>query len=145
MISIDPSLMPMAVSFLFVFAIVLGLLSSVRMFNKNVNIAIAAVFGIFSASYEPFVSAMQTIIPIAAIVFIIVFVIKLITSSMKEDKGEKRNIGFALVGLFIVIGATWSSISDYFMIEESFNALWIFAIIVIVMLFVIASRIKEEK
>ncbi len=117
--ALDIIFLPYIAAFLFVFAIVLGLLTSAKMFNKNINAALAAVFGIFSAMYEPFVTGVQTYLPIAAGVLIIVFffvLVKKLFGEKKDAAGKSEHDSLpmmvVLISLLIVLISQWDRVKN---------------------------------
>ena len=113
---LDSSMFPVATTFLFIFAIVFGLLTSMaeKIFkNQKVNAVIAAVFGIFSASYAPLVETLQKYIPFAAALLIVVFFVVFIKRTLGHHGGstDKLPMMITLALLLLLIGAFWSSIS----------------------------------
>ena len=61
-------LLPQIASFLFVFALIYGLLVYVKILPKNSSAIIAVVIALFSVLYSPVVSMLYDVLPIAALV-----------------------------------------------------------------------------
>jgi len=123
-------------SFLFVFAVVYALLIESKVIKlKNACAIIAAVFGVFASMYQPFVSVLQSIMPIATIVLIIVFIlifIKKLVGGKREDKDMLPTV-VVLAALLMIIGIFWDKISPYVPYQfGAENLLWIVGIIVVI-------------
>jgi hypothetical protein len=137
---LDSSMFPVATTFLFIFAIVFGLLTSMaeKIFkNQKVNAVIAAVFGIFSASYAPLVEALQKYIPFAAALLIVVFFVVFIKRTLGHHGGsaDKLPMMITLALLLLLIGAFWSSISYMLPVGiDPTTALWSIGIIIILLI-----------
>ena len=96
---IDPALTPYMATFLFVFAVVFGLLSFMGKedehgrkglsLGKKANAILAIAFGLFSVLYEPLVTGFQKFLPFAVIflmlVFGLIFIKKIFTAGKKKD------------------------------------------------------------
>jgi len=144
------------VPFLFVFAVVFGILStlrrkenkqSVEFFPKNVNIIIALVFAFATIAYEPFAVFIMEILPLASIVLVVIFFFLILK---KVFEGETKNTMPMIVSLgifLILIGTIWdniiSSLSMGFV--KSRDLLWILGIIVVVLMFYAAYSSGEQK
>lgn len=133
--------MSFIVSFLFVFAIIYGLLATAKvMTQKNVNVIIALVFAFFSATYEPFTAALQGIIPFVSVIFVVLFVmvfIKKLFVGKKKDNMDTIPIVVSLIVILAVLWATWDKIYKYFYNfgVDPMDALWIIGIIFVVLIF----------
>ena len=147
MVIFDP-LLPYVGAFLFVFAIILGLLSTAKIFGdkKNVNIAIAGVFGLFSAMYEPFVTGIQTYLPISGIILIIIFffvLVKKLFEGKKDAQGKSTSdvlhVGVVVASLLILLGTQWDRVRGF--LPASFDpstVLWIIGLFLVFIIFWIA-------
>ena len=143
---IDPTMLPFIGAFVFVFALVFGLLSYVNKFNKSVNLLIAAVFGLFSVMYEPLVMGLQTILPIAAIIFVILFFVIIIKSVFGDGKEiDTFPMVVALGILLILLGIFWPQLNLEFAGLNSTNVFWLLGIVVVVLIFILAYSQKESK
>ena len=110
---IDPTLLPTIGAFIFVFAMVFGLLSYVKKFNSAVNLVIAGAFGFFAVLYEPLVSGLMTFVPIAAIIFAALFFFLILKEVFKGKEGSKTEtfpLLVALALLLLVLGILWPTI-----------------------------------
>ena len=144
------------VPFLFVFAVVFGILStlrrkenkqSVEFFPKNVNIIIALVFAFATIAYEPFAVFIMEILPLASIVLVVIFFFLILK---KVFEGETKNTMPMIVSLgifLILIGTIWDSITSSLSMGfvKSHDLLWILGIIVVVLMFYAAYSSGEQK
>ncbi len=142
----DPVIAPIVLAFIFVFAVVYGLLASSKVleFKRPVNAAIAIVFAGFSASYEPFVVMIQDIMPVASIFLIIIFFIIFVKKNLfgekkdKEGKQEKSDmlpLGVSMALLLIVLGSMGDVLVPYLPAGiEPANVLWLAGILIILIL-----------
>jgi hypothetical protein len=138
---LDPALMPVMAAFVFVFAIVLGLLTSAAIFQRRVNTVIALVFAVFSASYSPLVLILQQYIPIAAILFIIIFIIVLVQKSVSKKNTDSVLSSISLLILLFILGVFWDEIQYILPVGlDPMNALGIIVVIVIVLIFLVAYK-----
>jgi len=143
LIELDPALLPFLGAFLFVFAIVFGLLSYAKMFGfpRNVNAAIALVFGIFAASFEPFRTGLFNILPILVIPLVILFFFVFIKKIfMPEDKKEPFDavplLAIAIPTFFLLGIFSDQVFSLLFLTEaEQRNILWLVGVFVVVIIF----------
>lgn len=126
---ISSSDLPLIASFLFMFAIVYGVLAYARMFEhtRQVNIAIALVIAFFSASYRPFVSSLQAYMPYASILMAILFFYVLV-KRIFAPQGERIDalpISLATGISIVIIGLLWDKIAPVIPGISSDNILWI--------------------
>lgn len=146
----DVSYFPVATTFLFVFAIIFGLLTSINrepiFKNSKVNAAIAAVFAIFSASYQPLVDALKTYIPLASIALIVLFFLILIKRHFGSGDANKLPLTITLAVFLLLAGVFWNDISHFLPVSvDPASALWIIGIIVILMIFWAAYKHEQPK
>jgi len=98
--------------FLFVLAVIYGLLSVTDVFKKkSVNFIIALVFAFFAAGYEPFVSFFFMNFGIVLWAFVILFFIAFILEALglrkrKVPKG-KENVPMIIATIIIIFLATY--------------------------------------
>ncbi len=99
-----------AVTFIFVFGVVYGLLVLADVFGKGqkrVNGIIAIAFALFAASYAPFVEFIASIMPYATAVLIVLFFLAfvklLIFGRGKKDSGKKRDPVSIIILLFVIV------------------------------------------
>ena len=149
-IFIDAAAVPFIGSFLFVFAIVFGLLSYSKMgFSKNVNVIIAMVFGLFSAVYEPFRTGLFNVLPILVIPLVILFFMVFIKKIFEPKKGKEEFDAFPPVLLLAIslalLGALWDRIGFTFLGISSSNVLWILGITVVLIFFMAVYYHKPAK
>ena len=147
----DPVIAPIILAFIFVFAVVYGLLSSSKVleFKRPVNAAIAVVFAGFSASYEPFVVMIQDIMPVASIFLIIIFFIVFVKKNLFKEKkdGEKSessdllHLGVSMALLLVVLGSMGDILVQYLPAGiDASSVLWIAGILIILILFWIGYK-----
>lgn len=129
-------------SFLFVFAIVYGLLIAIKIIeSKQACAIIAIVIGFFSVVYSPFVMLLQSILPIGSlmlvILFFIAFIVKFIgISGKKAGRKDALPIVVTLAILLLLLGIFWPTIGNYIPFSIGVeNVLWIVGIIIIAMIF----------
>jgi preprotein translocase subunit SecG len=162
---LDPTLTPYAAAFLLVFAIVFGLLSvakhekrdkqgnvveSTPLFDRKVNAIIALAFGLFSVLYEPFVTGLQTFLPLATIflliVFFIIFLKRVFGGGKEGEKSDTLPIAVTLAVLLIVMTALGDQIVAMLPINiESTTLLWLSGLLIIILLFYAVYSRPEKK
>lgn len=138
---IDSALLPFLGAFLFVFAVVYGLLSYAKMFGfpKNVNAAIALVFGIFAASFEPFRTGLFGVLPLLVIPLVILFFMVFVKEIFKSKKDEEFDAfpPVVLLGISLILLAVfWPALNIQAEALSSENILWLVAIIIVVIFFI---------
>lgn len=141
---LDTTLLPYIGAFFLVFAIVLGLLTTAKLFNRNVNATIALVFGLFAALYPPFVEGVQAWLPVAAIVLIVVFflvLLKRLFGGDKDKKGGGDMLPFVVVlaSLLAILGTQWARLGPF--LPAGFDPaaiLWVVGIAILLLIFVAA-------
>ncbi|MFH1631346.1 MAG: hypothetical protein ABIA21_03985 [Candidatus Aenigmatarchaeota archaeon] len=140
-------------SFLFMFAIVFALLSYAKIFKETryACAIIAAVIGLISAIYAPFTFFIQSVLPVASIVLVIIFFIVFIKAIFTHDKekGKKSDMAptvIVLAILLIVLAAMWPMVSTQLGIAVSLseNILWVIGLIVLFIIFVTAYKMQTE-
>ena len=140
---IDPTLLPTIGAFIFVFAMVFGLLSYVKKFNSAVNLVIAGAFGFFAVLYEPLVSGLMTFVPIAAIIFAALFFFLILKEVFKGKEGSKTEtfpLLVALALLLLVLGILWPTIGFEVAGISSTNILWIIGVVIVIVIFYAAYK-----
>lgn len=137
---LDPALVPFLGTFLFMFAVVFGLLtySKILGFSKHVNGIIAVVFGLFAASFEPLREGLLIFIPIAsvflAIIFVLVFIQKIF--EQKEDKSFDALPPVLILSIsLLLLAAFWDQMNIALGIWSSSDILWIIGILLVVGIF----------
>lgn len=147
---IDPSVVPLLSTFLFVFAVVFGLLSIAKgkegpLFKNSVNVIIAVVFAAFSVMYEPLVTALQQLIPFAAalllVLFFFVFLRRLFGS---KDQQQFDALPFVVVigFLLLLIGLFWGDIGFSVAGLSPSNVLWLIGVAFVIAIFFAAYKHK---
>src|SRR3989344_3351422 len=140
---IDPTLLPTIGAFIFVFAMVFGLLSYVKKFNSALNLVIAGAFGFFAILYEPLVSGLMTFVPIAAIIFVVLFFFLILKEVFKGKEGSKTEVFpliVALALLLLVLGILWPTIGFEVAGISSTNILWIIGVVIVIVIFYAAYK-----
>lgn len=146
---LDTALMPFMATFIFIFAIVLGLLTSTAIFkNKQVNVAIAFVFAVFAASYAPLVQGLQDYIPIAVIIFIVLFFVVLIKKAVAGSGQDKDYVlpAISLVILLVLLGVFWDELQYFLPIGlDPMSALWLIGTAIVVIILLLAYKHGKAK
>ena len=162
-LSVDPALLSTGTSFLFVFAIVFGLLSFTKLFVQKdkegepkgkeprmLYAIIAVVFAVVAVSYEPLVIFIQQILPPAIGLFIVVFFFAFLKEIFrkKKDKQEKHPLQTLaiLAILLILLGAFWNDITRITGVAAFIspdNLFVLIGVIIIIMLFYVVSKVGE--
>jgi hypothetical protein len=129
---------PFFTTFLFIFAIVYGVLGSAGLFkDKNVNAVIALAFALFASAYQPLVTGLQQFLPIAAGLIVVLFFVLLIKKVAGDGAGKDAMPTIIALGLgLLLVGLLWNDISRF--LPTGFspdNALWVIAFVVIVAIF----------
>jgi divalent metal cation (Fe/Co/Zn/Cd) transporter len=147
----DSSMIPFVSTFLFVFAVVYGLLSVAKIIKgPRVNAVIAFAIAGLSATQQVLVDAMQTIMLPFAAVLVVLFIIVLIKKIIfGDDKGKKKDIFpivVTLALLLIVVGVFWNSIAAYLPAGmDSTTVLWIVGIVIVIAIFVGVYKYEPNK
>ncbi|MFA4819798.1 MAG: hypothetical protein WC613_02445 [Candidatus Aenigmatarchaeota archaeon] len=149
---IDPAVMPFISTFLFVFALIFGLLSYSKIgeFNKKVNALLALAIAGFSVMYEPLVLGMQQYMPIAAAVLIVVFFFALIRKIFGKKEGDKDGDTVPLIitlgVLLLLMAAFGQNLTSFLPAGMDIQAvLWGVGIIVVVLFFWLIYKTPETK
>ena len=147
-----PSMTPYIAAFLFVFAVVYGSLFSSGVFKqKNVNAVIALAFALLAAAYPPFVSSLYTYLPIAAGILAVLFFVQVIRKTFGSKKEDAKYDALPpVIGLgisLLLTGVLWNQIYYYFapLGISSNNLLWTIGIIVVVLIFWLVYKHKEQQ
>lgn len=149
---LDPSMLPLVSTFLFVFATVFALLSYSRIFvhrDKDGNptekapvkiyAMLAIVFGAFSAAYEPLVTGLQQYIPYAAGLLLLIFFVTLIKKVFEGKKNKNTDtypILISLVILLLLLATFGNSLRSF--LPSSLDpevVLWVVGIIIVILFF----------
>jgi hypothetical protein len=149
----DTTWMPQVAVFLFVFAMMFGLLSYAKIagFSNRVSAMLALVIAFFSVLYEPFVTGMQALLPFASIllvvVFFVIFMKKLLVGDEKSEKKDMIPFALAFGIAMLLVGLFWPNVAGY--VPAGFdpnNILWIIGIVFVLVFFgAIYYHSKEEK
>ena len=142
------------VPFLFVLAVTLGALSFAKVFNGAVRTVVALALALFAISYAPFVTVLWKWLPIITWFFIAMFMFAFILKLFglhggKTPKATGETLILGGVALLLLMSVGWMilRISPFEIpfIGSGDNVILLIGIIVISVLFLIASRIKGEK
>jgi len=111
-ITMNPTIQPF-LPFLFVLAIIYGLLSMVNVFKgkKSVNFIISLVFAFFAAGYQPFVNFFFAEFGLILWAFVIIFFIAFILEAIglrgkKKIAPGKEDLPMVLGGILVLILVT---------------------------------------
>jgi tellurite resistance protein TehA-like permease len=151
---IDTAQIPYVATFLLVFAIVFGLLSTLKhekkqhgkvvesapLFDKKVNAIISVVFALFAVLYEPLVSGLQEFMPFIAtgliVVFFIIFIKKLFSGDENKKPADYLPIVVSIAVLLFVLSAVGSSLLDFLPAAvDRTQAMWVIGIALILIIF----------
>ncbi|MEM5825983.1 MAG: hypothetical protein QXM64_01180 [Candidatus Aenigmatarchaeota archaeon] len=152
------------ISFLFIFALIFGILQITkrkikideknfreeRLFPERVNILLALAIALISISYKPFIDFIWNLLPISSIIFIIFFFIAFIKESIKSE--EKDPIPFLVsIGILILVlgvfGEFFNFPFQHYIPFSQKDILWIIGIILVILFFYLGylSRGKEKE
>ncbi len=125
------------IGFLFIFAIIYGLLGVAKLFDNKVNALLGIVLALFGAAYMPLISFLFVFMPIAIAILVIVFLIVLLKKLFQKD-GERTDLLPVMVSLgilLLLLGIFWGQLRTGMTAMASDNLLWAIGIIVIIILF----------
>lgn len=149
--TISPVLQAM-IPFLFVFAVVFGLLELTKVFkNRAVEAAIAVALAAFAATQTTFTTMLMSWLPAVVSLFVIIFFIAFILelTGLRKARTQPEKIGvlgIVLLLLFAVGGVALSQLDITLpYIGGPQNILFAIGLIFIVSLFWLAFRIGEGK
>ena len=135
------------VPFIFVLAIVWGGLEVAGIFkNKGVMAIISVVVAFFAISSSQTLSFLQQFLPLAVIIFILVFILSIIIKPFKTKEGFKIDYTLlAIVGVLVLVFlSTWDF--RYFgnLIPGADNADILSGIGIVIFLLIIISAYKQK-
>ncbi|HLC67369.1 MAG TPA: hypothetical protein VJI12_00640 [archaeon] len=145
---IDPATLPFVSTFLFVFAVVFGLLtySKVGGFDKRVSGAIAAAIGLFSMAYEPLVTSLTQYMPIAVGLLVILFFVAFIQKVL--GGGENKDYFPLIIALgisLVLLGMFSDRLVGYLPYGIDVNmVLWGVGIVAVLLFFWFIYKTKNE-
>jgi len=148
---LDAGTLPFVSTFLFVFAVVFGLLSYSKVggFDKRVNGAIALAIGLFSMAYEPLVTTLTQVMPLAVgllvVLFFVAFVQKVLGGSNDPNKkSDYFPLIIALGILLVLLGMFSDQLVAYLPAGLDVNmVLWGAGILAVVLFFWFIYKTKE--
>lgn len=141
-----------AVPFVFVFAIIFGIMQTItfgsgKQFPVNATAIIAAVFGFATTIYEPTRILIFNILPFATIILLVVFFFVFVSKVLGHDDvpGVKKNTGttLAVLGIsLLLLGSIWNPFTSYLGISYSFSndMLWILGIVFVLLIIYAGTR-----
>ena len=131
-------------AFLFIFAIVYALLDKAKVIEvKGANVAVAAVIGFFAASFAPLTQVLQSILPVAAIILVIVFFLYLGKNLVGDKQEDMLPMLVVLSISLILLAVLWSRIAPLVPLPIDPNSmLWIIGVVIAVLIFAVAYRQK---
>ena len=121
-------IMHFAVPFVFTFAVIYGLLSTMpKSFPKNANVLIAAAFGLVTSIYEPTAILIFDLLPFATVILVLLFIFVFIKKilGIGEGGGQKTDTGttLAILGIsLLALAATWNQLSGFMQIDASLSS-----------------------
>ncbi len=138
------------VTFVFVFAMIFGLLEFVSRKEKHgflpykSNILIALVFAFASIAYRPVVVGIWGMLPVAVVIFSVLFLALFLINmfSSGEKKVDTTSAMVTLGLLLIIIGTLWNRIfrSIYIPYLNNNDLLWVIGLIIIIAIFSLANK-----
>ena len=141
------------ISFLFVFAVIFGVLELVNkrqkggFFPRKVNILIAITFGLVAMAYEPLLSFIWSIIPLATVILVVLFFIAFLGELFKQSEEKEFTVIIIVLGiLLLIMGALWDKIAKIlpFQFMNQSDLLWIIGIIIVLLMFYAAYMSQKE-
>jgi hypothetical protein len=137
---IDAALLPQVSTFLFVFAMVFGVLTYSKMgdFSKNINGVLAIAIAFFAILYEPLVIGLTEYMPIAVGLLVVLFFAALVKKVLGGGKDIKDTFPLiiALGILLLLLGLFSDQLAAYLPAGfDAGNVLWIIGIVVVVLFF----------
>ena len=146
---LEGEMLPLVTSFLFVFALIYALLIYSRLFHESKNAAalVSVVIAFFSVMYSPLVTFLQSIIPIAALILVILFFLVLIKRLLIEREVTKDALPVVVILAvsLLLVGVLWNEIAITIPGLSSENMLWLIGIIIIALIFFAVYSHKPPK
>ncbi|MCX6815659.1 MAG: hypothetical protein NT120_02315, partial [Candidatus Aenigmarchaeota archaeon] len=132
-------------------AVVFGLLSysDFLKFDKRVNIIIALAVAAFAAIYEPFVTGLQTYMPVAAILLIILFFFVFVKKVFEKGKDKAPTdflpIIVILAVLILIFGAFGAGLASFVPAGvDPTTVMWAVGIVIVILFFWAAYKYRGE-
>jgi len=146
---LEGEMLTLVTSFLFVFALIYALLIYSRLFHESKNAAalVSVVIAFFSVMYSPLVTFLQSIIPIAALILVILFFLVLIKRLLIEREVTKDALPVVVILAvsLLLVGVLWNEIAITIPGLSSENMLWLIGIIIIALIFFAVYSHKPPK
>lgn len=125
---------------LFTFAIIYFLLNKSKIGDKNVNVILALAIAFFSASYEPLVTGLQSVLPIAIIILIIIFALFVLRDVSNKLTGKEiLPTVAALATLLGVLAVIWNDVAPLLPVSSD-NALYAVGLVIILLIFYLVYK-----
>lgn len=152
LISENVDLLRFTVSFLFIFALIFGILQITkrrvkideknfkeeRLFPERVNVLLAITIALICVSYQPFINFIWGLLPISSIIFIIFFFIAFIRENFRKEEKDPLPLLVSIGILILILGVFGEFFNipfqNYFPLSQR-DVLWIIGIILTILLF----------
>jgi len=155
--NINQEIIRFSVSFLFVFAVIFGVLQTTKrriktdnqmtereFFPQRVNIIISIVFGLVAAYYQPFSFLLFNILPYVTAFFLVIFFFIFLREVLRKEAGSEIPLMVSLGILLLVLGIVSENIR-FVQLPFSLSAkdfFWIITLFLIAAIFYVASQKK---
>jgi hypothetical protein len=145
---LDPTITPIAATFLLTFGVFYFLLNKTNIFEKqkNVIVILALAISVFAASYSPLVQGLQDIFPIAVMILLILTVLFFLKDvSEKLSANEIMPTAVALATSLALVAILWDRIMPLLPFGlRSDNVLWAAGFIIIILLLYVINKQTNE-
>jgi hypothetical protein len=134
--------------FLLVVAIVYGALETAGMFrNRAVKAILAVVMGFFSVMNYQIVQLINTYLPFAAIVFVLIFIAGYMKKSLggRADEEKDNTMIIIIFGLGLLFIASIANASGGFNLYQYTDFLWLIGVVVVIAILYAAYRMGSNK
>lgn len=143
------------VTFVFVFAVTFGLLEFVSKKNQGgflpskVNVLLALVFSMVAIAYQPILSFIWSILPIATVLFAVIFFAIFLINVFGGEKNavEDTTVPTIVLGLLLlVIGTLWNKFIPALNLPyiNRGDLLWIIGLVIVGIVFFSAYKSKSS-
>ena len=145
---IDAATMSLISTFLFVFAVVFGLLvySKVADFSRRINAIIALAVGFFAIMYEPLVTGLTEFMPIAVGILIVLFFAAFIKKVLGGGDVKDSFPIIVVLGILLLLMGLFSDRVAVFLPAglDANSFLWIVGIVIAVLFFWFIYKYKSS-